>query len=73
MNDKNYYELLGITRSASPDEIRAAYFDRVNRYAVQMNASSRDFDYHSQQVVKAYEVLCDPDRRADYDSTLTDS
>lgn len=70
MSNMNYYELLGITPIATPQEIRSAYFDRVNRYAMQMNASSRDFDYHRQQVVKAYQVLSDPEKRAEYDRTL---
>ena len=70
MTAKDHYELLGVPSTASADEIRNAYQERANRYATQMNAASRDFDYHRQQLEKAYEVLINPLERSEYDKSI---
>jgi hypothetical protein len=57
----NYYELLGVSREASQEEIRRAY-------EIALNRAHRDGAFkHSEDLVRAYETLSDQRRRALYD------
>ena len=63
MTGRDYYELLGVRRDASVDELKRAY-------EVTLSRASRDgATKHMVDVVKAYEVLSHPGRRAFYDQT----
>lgn len=66
---KNYYQVLGVPRDASPEEIRKAYFDlaRQTHPDVSPDPTSREKFIELQE---AYEALSDPDRRAAYDAEL---
>jgi DnaJ-like protein len=59
----DYYELLGVARDASPDEIRSAY--RALAKAMHPDAGGTAGAFRLLR--EAYETLTDPDRRADYD------
>lgn len=66
----NHYQTLGVDKIASQDEIKRAY----RMLAQKLHPDKPDGDIEQfQRVQKAYEVLSDPDRRANYDQTGNDS
>jgi curved DNA-binding protein len=63
---RDYYETLGVSRDASDDEIRRAYRTLARRYHPDVNKDPGAAERFS-EISEAYEVLRDPDRRAEYD------
>ncbi len=71
MPKKNYYMILGVSRSESPSGIRTAFRDLARRYHPDV-AGSKGTPFF-QNVVEAYSVLSDGRRRASYDQGLRDA
>jgi hypothetical protein len=65
----NHYEILGISETASLDEVRAAYLTLIRMHHPDRNASP-DAAERSSRLNEAYSTLNDPNRRAHYDATL---
>lgn len=63
----DYYQLLGVERSADADEIKKAYRRLAVKYHPDKNKGSKESEERFKEVSQAYEVLRDPDKRAVYD------
>ncbi len=67
---KDYYEVLGVSRDASQNEIKKAYRKLAKKYHPDVN-KSKDANERLQEINEAYSVLSDEKKRAQYDSTGT--
>lgn len=63
---RDYYEVLGVGREATTDDIRKAYRRLARQYHPDVNKSA-DADEHFKEINEAYEVLSDEQKRAAYD------
>jgi len=63
----DYYELLGIPRDATNEQIKKAYRQLALLYHPDRNAGSKEAEEKFKEVTAAYEVLRDPEKRARYD------
>ncbi|NOZ85476.1 MAG: DnaJ domain-containing protein, partial [Deltaproteobacteria bacterium] len=64
----NYYEILGIGRNASIEEVKKAFRNQAYKHHPDKNNGNIEATEHFKTVQEAYAVLSDPDRRASYDS-----
>ena len=64
---KDYYEILGVDRSASSDQIKKAYRKMAMKYHPDKNDGDTEAEAKFKEVSEAYEVLSDDNKRANYD------
>ncbi|MDK2820903.1 MAG: molecular chaperone DnaJ [Clostridia bacterium] len=67
MAKRDYYEVLGVSREASEDEIKKAYRRLARKYHPDMNPGDKSAEEKFKEVQEAYEVLSNSDKRARYD------
>jgi molecular chaperone DnaJ len=67
MAKRDYYDVLGVSRGASTDEIKKAYRKQALKYHPDRNPGNKDAEEKFKEATEAYEVLRDSDKRSRYD------
>ena len=66
-NKRDYYEVLGVQKGASEEEIKKAYKKMARKYHPDLNPDNKEAEEKFKEVNEAYEVLSDADKKARYD------
>ena len=66
-NKRDYYEVLGVSKTASEDEIKKAYRSLAKKYHPDMNPGDKEAEVKFKEVNEAYAVLSDSEKRSKYD------
>ena len=64
---RDYYEVLGVSKGASADEIKKAYRKMAIKYHPDKNPGDKEAEEKFKEAAEAYDVLSDADKRAKYD------
>ncbi|TAF09353.1 MAG: J domain-containing protein [Nostocales cyanobacterium] len=66
-NFRDYYEILGVTKDASSEEIKKVYRRLARQYHPDLNPGNKEAEEKFKTIGEAYEILSDPNRRSQYD------
>jgi len=67
MTKRDYYEILGVTKTASAEEIKKAYRKVAMQYHPDRNPGDKEAEEKFKEAAEAYEVLSDDNKKAKYD------
>lgn len=71
MANKNYYDILGVSKTATQDEIKKAYRKIAIKYHPDKNQGNKEAEEKFKEASEAYSVLGDADKRKEYDNPTT--
>lgn len=66
-NLRDYYDILGISKDATEDEIKSAYRNLAKKYHPDLNPGDEEAENNFKEAAEAYEILSDPSKRRRYD------
>src|SRR5579863_6502939 len=64
---KDYYELLGVSRGASAEDLKKAYRNLAKKYHPDANPNNKEAEEKFKEINEAYEILSDTQKKAAYD------
>ncbi|MBI2191585.1 MAG: molecular chaperone DnaJ [Planctomycetes bacterium] len=64
---RDYYDILGVSRDATPDDVKSAYRKLALKYHPDRNPGDQEAETKFKEAAEAYEVLRDPEKRVRYD------
>jgi len=67
MSKRDYYEILGVTKSSSEAEVKKAYRQMALKYHPDKNPGDKASEEKFKEAAEAYEVLSTPDKKSRYD------
>jgi molecular chaperone DnaJ len=67
MATRDYYEILGVKRDVSPDDLKKAFRHLARKYHPDLNKGSKEAEEKFKEINEAYQVLSDPQKKAQYD------
>ena len=67
VDKRDYYEVLGVSKSASDSDIKKAYRKLAKQYHPDANPDNKEAEAKFKEITEAYEVLSDADKKSAYD------